>query len=368
MQLGASIAVGDIGAGPTVMRDYAQAAEGLGFDYLVAPDHVLGVDPGQDRAGPARLERHRLSRSLRAVRLPGRRHAEDRLRRRRADPGAAPGGAGRQAGGLARCLCEGRFRLGVGVGWNEIEFQGLGMDFHTRGVRSAEQVRFMQALWAKERRHLQGQVSRADRRRHQPAAEVGQGAGVVRRPCRADPEARGQVRRRLHAQPLAAGRRGAQALRAAARHDQEAGRKPEDVGLEVWVSPGKGTRTTGARRSPSGRRRVAAMCWPTRPSPVSDPRAHQGQELRRPPEGAIHALPRRREGPAAKFIAAPLRQQHLPRSRGRRPHGASWPRRRASTRSSPSTTSCSRTTTPRSIPTRRAAGCRAGRAARCPIR
>ena len=47
-------------------------------------------------------------------------------------------------------LCEGRFRLGVGVGWHEIEFQGLGMDFHTRGVRSAEQVRFMQALWARD--------------------------------------------------------------------------------------------------------------------------------------------------------------------------------------------------------------------------
>ena len=50
MQLGASIAVGDLGAGPTVMRDYAQAAEGLDFDYLVAPDHVLGVDP--DKIAP----------------------------------------------------------------------------------------------------------------------------------------------------------------------------------------------------------------------------------------------------------------------------------------------------------------------------
>ena len=45
-------------------------------------------------------------------------------------------------------LSEGRFRLGVGVGWNEIEFQGLDVDFHTRGKRSEEQVRFMQALWA----------------------------------------------------------------------------------------------------------------------------------------------------------------------------------------------------------------------------
>ena len=51
IQLGASIPVGDIGAGPKVMRDYAQACEGLGFDYLVAPDHVLGIDPAKIAPG-----------------------------------------------------------------------------------------------------------------------------------------------------------------------------------------------------------------------------------------------------------------------------------------------------------------------------
>src|SRR5260370_9926627 len=51
MQLGASLPVGDIGTGPTVLRDYAQAAEGLGYNYLVAPDHVLGGDPAKDYGG-----------------------------------------------------------------------------------------------------------------------------------------------------------------------------------------------------------------------------------------------------------------------------------------------------------------------------
>ena len=51
MQLGASLPVADIGTGPTVVRDYAQAAEGLGYAYLVAPDHVLGVNPEADHAG-----------------------------------------------------------------------------------------------------------------------------------------------------------------------------------------------------------------------------------------------------------------------------------------------------------------------------
>src|SRR5579863_4893866 len=51
MHLGASIPVSDIGTGPAVLRDYAQAAEELGFAHLVAPDHVLGVNPDADHGG-----------------------------------------------------------------------------------------------------------------------------------------------------------------------------------------------------------------------------------------------------------------------------------------------------------------------------
>src|SRR6266852_4253201 len=51
MQLGASIPVADIGPGPTVLRDYAQAAEELGYTHLVAPDHVLGANPAADHGG-----------------------------------------------------------------------------------------------------------------------------------------------------------------------------------------------------------------------------------------------------------------------------------------------------------------------------
>ena len=45
-------------------------------------------------------------------------------------------------------LCGGRFRLGVGVGWNPVEFTGLNENFSNRGRRSAEQVEVMQKLWA----------------------------------------------------------------------------------------------------------------------------------------------------------------------------------------------------------------------------
>ena len=47
-------------------------------------------------------------------------------------------------------LCGGRFRLGIGVGWNEVEFVGLNENFKNRGRRSEEQVQVMQALWANQ--------------------------------------------------------------------------------------------------------------------------------------------------------------------------------------------------------------------------
>jgi probable F420-dependent oxidoreductase len=53
-------------------------------------------------------------------------------------------------------LCGGRFRLGIGVGWNEVEFVGLNEDFHNRGRRSEEQVEVMQALWRKPHVALKG--------------------------------------------------------------------------------------------------------------------------------------------------------------------------------------------------------------------
>jgi len=54
MQLGASLPIPDIGTGPVVLRDYAQAAEGLGFDFLLAADHVLGNNPDVTVAHSAR--------------------------------------------------------------------------------------------------------------------------------------------------------------------------------------------------------------------------------------------------------------------------------------------------------------------------
>ena len=45
-------------------------------------------------------------------------------------------------------LTEGRFRLGVGLGWNPVEYEALGRDFTTRGRRIGEQVELLRRLWS----------------------------------------------------------------------------------------------------------------------------------------------------------------------------------------------------------------------------
>jgi alkanesulfonate monooxygenase SsuD/methylene tetrahydromethanopterin reductase-like flavin-dependent oxidoreductase (luciferase family) len=54
-------------------------------------------------------------------------------------------------------LCGGRFRLGIGVGWNPVEFVGLNENFRNRGRRSEEQVKVMKALWAEPHVTFNGQ-------------------------------------------------------------------------------------------------------------------------------------------------------------------------------------------------------------------
>jgi probable F420-dependent oxidoreductase len=242
MQLGASLPVGDIGTGPSPLRDYAQAAEGLGFNYLLAPDHVLGANPDVDYGGK------RVGTSATAYHDPFVLFAF--LAGVTKNMGFASGVvilAQRQAALVAKqaaCLdelCEGRFRLGIGVGWNEIEFQGLGMDFHTRGKRSAEQVRFMQALWAKPSITFKGEFRQLDDGGINPRPKSG------RVPVWFGGHAEATFKRAAKYgdgfMPLQypAGDDALKAFDKLRGLIKAEGRDPASVGLEVWVSPGKGT-------------------------------------------------------------------------------------------------------------------------------
>ncbi len=153
MQIGITLPLIDIGGDPVTVRDFAQAAEGLGYDHLGAPDHVLGAnvanrpDWGQRNTSadlfhdPFVLFGY-LSGLTKSI---GFSTQVLILAQRQAALVA------KQAASLD-VLSGGRFRLGVGIGWNPVEFQALNVDFKTRGRRSEEQVQVMKALWAE--RHV----------------------------------------------------------------------------------------------------------------------------------------------------------------------------------------------------------------------
>jgi probable F420-dependent oxidoreductase len=163
MQLGFSIPATDVGGSPTTMKTIAQTAEGIGYDYLGAADHVLGVnaasrpDWGARNASadcfhdPFTLFSYlsactdRIGFSTEVLIIAQRQAAL----------------MAKQAASLD-VLSGGRFRFGVGVGWNPVEYVGLDMNFGNRGVRSVEQIEVMQRLWADEHVTYQGQWHNID--------------------------------------------------------------------------------------------------------------------------------------------------------------------------------------------------------------
>jgi probable F420-dependent oxidoreductase len=241
MQLGASLPVADIGTGPTILRDYAQAAESLGYNYLVAPDHVLGANPVADHGGK------RVGTTANAYHDPfvlfgflagctqriGFSVGVLILAQRQAVLVA------KQAASLDQ-LSNGRFRLGIGVGWNEVEFIGLNENFHNRGKRSEEQVRVMQALWAEPHVSFTGEFHRIEDAGINPRPASG------RVPIWYGGHAEATFRRAAKYgdgfMPLAypAGNAALAAFEKLRKLTREAGRNPADMGIEVWASPGAG--------------------------------------------------------------------------------------------------------------------------------
>ncbi len=134
------------------------------------------------------------------------------------------------------CLCEGRFRLGVGVGWNEAEFIGLNENFHDRGRRSAEQVQVMQALWANEHVSFDGRWHRIPdagihprpARGHVPLWFGGHHDNTLRRIAKYGD---GWMMLALPPGPEAMS-----AFDTLRRYAEQQGRDPAAIGIEIWTS------------------------------------------------------------------------------------------------------------------------------------
>ena len=147
MQIGVVFPQTEIGGDPAVVRAYAVAAEELGYRHLLVYDHVLGADPavhaGWDGPYDVTTTFHEpfvlfgflaaitsLELVTGVVILPQRQTAL----------------VAKQAAEVD-LLTEGRFRLGVGLGWNAVEYEALGKEFTDRGRRITEQVELLRRLW-----------------------------------------------------------------------------------------------------------------------------------------------------------------------------------------------------------------------------
>jgi len=147
MRVGVVFPQTEIGADVGAVRAYAQRVEELGYRHVLAYDHVLGADPAVHTGWPGPYDLtttfHEpfvlfgylagvtsLELVTGVIILPQRQTAL----------------VAKQAAEVD-LLSGGRFRLGIGLGWNAVEYEALGQDFATRGRRVEEQVELLRRLW-----------------------------------------------------------------------------------------------------------------------------------------------------------------------------------------------------------------------------
>ncbi|MGO8721685.1 MAG: LLM class F420-dependent oxidoreductase [Acidimicrobiales bacterium] len=241
MKIGVVFPQTEIGADAGAVRGYAEAVSDLGYDHILAYDHVLGADTSVHTgwSGPYDLhstfhEPFVLFGYLAAVSslelvtgiiiLPQRQSAL----------------VAKQAAEVD-LLTGGRFRLGVGLGWNQVEYEALGKDFSNRGRRLVEQITLMRRLWTEESVSFEGEFEKVT------------GAGLaplpVQRPIPiwfgAGATTHAALRRAGELSDgwfplIAPGPQLDEALAEIKAAALEAGRDPEAIGMEGTLSAGDG--------------------------------------------------------------------------------------------------------------------------------
>ena len=236
MRIGVVFPQNEIGEDPNVVRDYAQTVEGLGYNHLLAYDHVLGANPASrpEWRGYKHTDLFHeilvlfgflagITETLKLVSgiviLPQRQTAL----------------VAKQAAEVD-VLSGGRLRLGIGVGWNPVEYEALGEDFHNRGRRSEEQIEVLRALWTNELVTFEGRwhkitdagINPLPVQRPIPVWFGGESEPVMRRIARIGDGWFPRIR------PDDDGRALIERLHSYAR---EVDRSPSDIGIEGFVSP-----------------------------------------------------------------------------------------------------------------------------------
>ena len=236
MKLGVVFPQTEIGNDPGAIIEYAQAAEGMGYNHVIAFDHVLGAN-AESRPGWSGAYRHTdafhepfvlygflaghtttLELVTAVIILPQRQTAL----------------VAKQAAAVD-VLSGGRLRLGIGVGWNPVEYEALGENFHDRGRRSEEQIDLMRQLWTNDLITYEG--------RWHKVTDAGLNPLPVQRPIPVwFGGAAPQTLRRVATMgdgwfPLfRPDDRGRELVESMREQAQAAGRDPASIGVESWVS------------------------------------------------------------------------------------------------------------------------------------
>jgi probable F420-dependent oxidoreductase len=161
MRIGVTFPQTELGGDAGAVRAYAQRVEELGYTHLLAYDHVLGADAEVHKGWAGPYDVHTtfheplvmfgylaaVTTTLELVTgviiLPQRQTAL----------------VAKQAAEVD-LLSNGRLRLGVGLGWNAVEYEALGEDFTNRGKRSEEQIEVMRRLWTEQTVTVEGRYHR----------------------------------------------------------------------------------------------------------------------------------------------------------------------------------------------------------------
>ena len=164
MQIGVIFPQTEIGADPAVVRDFAQTAEGLGYSHILAYDHVLGALPEREPklTGPYTHESSFHEPFVLFGYLAGITERVELVTGVIILPQRQTALVAKQAAEID-ILSGGRLRLGIGTGWNYVEYDSLNEQFSNRGKRQEEQVDVLRQLWADPVVDFDGKWHRIDR-------------------------------------------------------------------------------------------------------------------------------------------------------------------------------------------------------------
>jgi probable F420-dependent oxidoreductase len=135
---------------PGAIKDFAQTAEDLGYNHILAYDHVLGANPNREGgwSGPYTYRDPFQEPLILFSYLAGLTRKLEFVTGIIILPQRQTALFAKQAATLD-VLCEGRLRLGVALGWNKVEYIALNENFHNRGQRFEEQIHALRQLWTK---------------------------------------------------------------------------------------------------------------------------------------------------------------------------------------------------------------------------